>query len=85
MAYLGQHDPVIAKVKEKHMKTSHRFIECVRLELKNNITKVEKEIKEGMIMVPGKKVPLPPKLEELPEEVKKDQPMEEVKITGNPP
>ena len=43
IAVLGEHDQVIAKVKEKHMKSTFKFIEFVRLELKNNITKVVKE------------------------------------------
>lgn len=35
------------------MKTTYKFIEYIRVELKNKIAKVEKEIQESKLIVPS--------------------------------
>ena len=51
ISYLTDLDSDFGKIKTEHMVTTNAFIEAIRVEIKNNITKIEKEIKAGSLLV----------------------------------
>ena len=48
--HLAEDDPDFGKIKASHMKTTYAFIEALRVEIKNSIAKINKEIKEGKLL-----------------------------------
>ena len=44
IAHLSQTDQEFGKIKPAHIVTTHKLIEAIRLELKNNIVKIKKDI-----------------------------------------
>ena len=51
ISFLTEFDSDFGKIKDEHMVTTNAFIEAIRVEIKNNITKIEKEIKAGTLLV----------------------------------
>ena len=50
ISLLGKHDKGFKEIKLDHIKTTHKLIEAIYNELKNNARKIEKEIKAGKIL-----------------------------------
>ena len=55
---LGEDDSMFKNINPKHIKTTYAVIEYIRRALKNSMTKVKKDIKEGRIL-PGQTNPGP--------------------------
>ena len=48
--YLTDFDSDFGKIKPGHMKTTYGFIEELRVQIKNSITKINKEVKDGKLI-----------------------------------
>ena len=48
---LSDHKEKYKKLQPAQIKTTHRFIDLLRLEISNNMAKVKKEIASGEIMI----------------------------------
>ena len=51
LAHLAEEDKAFLNVNTKHIKTTYAMIEYIRNNLKNSMVKVNKEIKEGKILL----------------------------------